>query len=561
MIGFASMGKSVIEFLDGWAPTRLPWIGALFKFPVLVLLLAICGLPLFVVIALIAMHSNFVLGNDFFVLFNDIDELADKAHLLPIPLFVFAGFLLARSGAPKRLVRLADAVFGALPGGLAIVSICACTFFTTFTGASGVTIIALGGLLFPVLMERGYPEKFSLGLLTSAGSLGLLFFPALPVFIFAVVYGISTESADVTPEGLFLAGFLPGVLLTVVLCIYAWLKGVRLNIARRPFDLRELGAAFKGAFWEAMLPVLLISAIVTGTTTLSEVATLTCVYLIIVEMVIYRELHPIKDLPRLVADSMVLVGAIVLIMAMIMPTKDILAEERVPERILEWFGQFIHSKIGFLIVLNFFLLVVGCLMDIFSAIVAVLPLLIPLSQRYGIDPLHLGVIFLTNLEIGYLTPPVGINLFISSFQFKRPVLSIYKSVIPYIVLMFGSLVVITYVPTLSSIVPDNVLEVPLMPHTQHFLGPDAEDDDNELSDDELFEKYLNESPPDGGGGDLVPGGGGDLAPDGGGDLMPDGGGDLMPDDSGDLMPDDSGDLLPDDSGDLAPDDSGDLAPD
>ncbi|HIA02945.1 MAG TPA: TRAP transporter large permease subunit, partial [Myxococcales bacterium] len=423
-----------------------------------VLLLAVVGLPLFVVIALLALFSYQGLDWPISSLFNDIDELADKAHLLPIPLFTFAGFLLARSKAPDRLVRLADAILGSAPGGLAIVSVCACTFFTTFTGASGVTIIALGGLLYPVLMKRNYPEQFSLGLLTSSGSLGLLFFPALPVFIFAVVYGFATNSSDVTPEGLFLAGLFPGILLTLVLCGYAAYVGNKHGIERTTFSFQELREAFRGAIWEAMLPGLLMGMLLSGLCSLNEIATLTVVYLMIVEMVIHRDIHPWKDLPRLVAESMVLVGAIILIMTMIMPTKDVLEDGQIPDKILEYFSQFITSKMAFLLVLNVFLLVVGCLMDIFSAIVAVLPLLIPFAVKFDVDPLHLGVIFLVNLEIGYLTPPVGINLFISSFQFRKPVLTVYRSVLPFIALLFATLMIITYVPALSTWLPEQFIE-------------------------------------------------------------------------------------------------------
>ncbi len=492
---------------------------AIGKFPFVVLGLALTGLPLFVVISLIAMGSYVDLGWELKDMFNDVFELADKAHLLPIPLFVFAGFLLA------------------------IVSMVACTFFTTFTGASGVTIIALGGLLYPVLLERKYPEQFSLGLLTSAGSLGLLFFPALPVFIFSVVYGITTESADVTAEGLFLAGFIPGVLLTVVLCAYAWYKGVRLNIEKQPFSMPELLSALRDGIWEALLPFLLIGSIVSGICTLSEVATLTCVYLMVVEMVIHREIHPFRDLPKLVADAMVLVGAIVMIMAMIMPTKDVMADQEIPQRILAWFSQFVDSKIGFLIVLNLFLIVVGCLMDIFSAIVAVLPLLIPLAKEYGVEPLHLGVIFLTNLEIGYLTPPVGINLFISSFQFKTPVLTVYKSVVSFILLMFASLLVITYVPSLSLAIPNAILEETYESQIENFGGGQKELED--MSDEE-FMKDAGFDDEDAG--DL------DGSEDGEeGDLSAD------DEDEGDLSADDEdeGDLKADDEadeGDLVPDD-------
>jgi tripartite ATP-independent transporter DctM subunit len=523
---------------------------------------ALAGLPLFIVIALLNMLSFSEMGWEFKDFFNDIDELADKAHLLPIPLFVFAGFILARSKAPDRLVRLADAALGALPGGLAIVSIVACTFFTTFTGASGVTIIALGGLLYPVLIQRRYPEQFSLGLLTSSGSLGLLFFPALPVFIFAVVYGITTETSDVTPEGLFLAGFLPGVLLTLVMCVYAWIRGTQLGIERRPFSMSELVAAFKDAIFEALLPVFLVGMVVGGYASLNEVATLTCVYLMIVEMVIHRDIHPIRDLPKLVAESMVLVGAIVLIMSMVMPGNDVLKDQRVPEQILAWFEQFIDSKIGFLMVLNLFLLVVGCLMDIFSAIVAVLPLLIPLAQRYGVEPLHLGVVFLANLEIGYLTPPVGMNLFISSFQFKKPVLSVYKSVIPFIGLLFAALLIITYVPWLSSALPDRFLMVPIPESTAAIYSQMEEEEECICPEDDplcrkcnadLYEDDASDE------GDTNASDEGDLGGSDDGDLGSNDDGDLTGnDDDGDLTGNDDGDLTGNDDGDLTGNDDGDL---
>ena len=528
------------------------WLGGK---PFIIAFLALSGLPLFVVIALLAFGSYARLGWDSSAMFNDIAILAYQGHLLPIPLFTFAGFLLARSGAPKRLVRVAEAAMGWLPGGLAIVSIVACTFFTTFTGASGVTIIALGGLLYPVLLKRKYPERFALGLLTSAGSLGLLFFPALPVFIYAVVYGITTDSSDVTPEGLFYAGFLPGVFMTGVLALYAAFKGVLLDIPRQPFSRKEFGQALWEAKWEALLPFGLVYMVLSGIATVNEVATLTCVYLMFVEvnfgkipfgngrslgLGVHRDISWSKDMPKLVADAMVLVGAIVLIMTMIMPSKEVLTDEKIPEAILEWFSQFIDSKIGFLIVLNIFLLIVGCLMDIFSAIVAVLPLLIPFAQAYGIDPLHLGVIFLTNLEIGYLTPPVGINLFISSFQFKKPVLTVYKSVITFMLLMFGSLMVITYVPALSTFIPNNFIETDFPSITSHFevdLGFDFDDDDDEDEDEDEDEPETEE---------------GDLTPEGAGD------GDESTDEEGDLVPDGAEPAADDPEGE---EDEGDLVPD
>ena len=417
--------------------------------------LALLGLPLFVVIALSVFVSYSGSHQEFLNFFNDPEELFDKAHLLPIPLFTFAGFLLARSKAPERLVRLADALLGWAPGGLAVVSIAACTFFTTFTGASGVTIIALGGLLYPVLLERRYGEKYSLGVLTASGSLGLLFFPALPVFIYAVVYGLASNSG-LKPSDLFLAGLLPGILLTAVLVVHAVRIGVLQKIERKKFVAGEIWPAFKGAFFEAMIPVLLLGLLMTGKASLNELATLTCVYLVLVEMVIHRDIHPTRDLPRLVAEAMVLVGAIVLIMTAVMPATDLLKEKEVARHLFEWFSQFVTSKLAFLMVLNLFLLVVGCLMDIFSAIVAVLPLLVPMAQEFHIHPLHLGVVFLANLEIGYLTPPVGMNLFISSFQFRKPVLTVYRAVLPFIGMLFAALLVITYVPALSTWLPEKM---------------------------------------------------------------------------------------------------------
>ncbi len=421
--------------------------------------LALLGLPLFVVIAVLAMTLMASDGMSLYGFFNDIEPLFDQEHLLPIPLFTFAGFLLARSNAPKRLVRFADAILGWAPGGLAIVAVCACTFFTTFTGASGVTIIALGGLLYPILMERKYPEQFSLGLLTASGSLGLLFFPALPVFIFALVYGLATPGQSImTPANLFMAGLIPGLILTGVLCGYSAIMGVRYKIKRTTFSWSEVGRALKEALGETLLPVFILTTILTGILDINEIATLTCVYLLILEVGIHRDIHVTRDLPKMVADSMILVGAIILIMTVVMPLTGYLNLNKIPEQILGVLEQHIDSRIAFLLALNVFLLIVGCLMDIFSAIVAVVPLLVPFAERYGVHPLHLGVIFLINLEIGYMTPPVGINLFIASFQFKKRVMTVYKSVIPYLLLLFATLMLITYVEPLSLWLPSQFMD-------------------------------------------------------------------------------------------------------
>jgi len=431
--------------------------------------LALVGLPLFVVIAVLAMTFMASDGMSLYGFFDDIEPLFDQEHLLPIPLFTFAGFLLARSNAPKRLVRFADAILGWAPGGLAIVAVCACTFFTTFTGASGVTIIALGGLLYPILIERQYPEQFSLGLLTTSGSLGLLFFPALPVFIFALVYGLATPGQSImTPANLFMAGLIPGIILTGVLCGYSAIMGVRYKIKRTRFSWNEVGSALREALGEALLPVLILTTILTGILDINEIATLTCVYLLILEVGIHRDIHVIRDLPKMVADSMILVGAIILIMTVVMPLTGYLNLNKIPEQILGVLEKHIDSRVAFLLALNVFLLIVGCLMDIFSAIVAVVPLLVPFAERYGVHPLHLGVIFLINLEIGYMTPPVGINLFIASFQFKKRVMTVYKSVIPYILLLFATLMVITYVEPLSLWLPSQFMDQSAEPELEEL---------------------------------------------------------------------------------------------
>ena len=491
--------------------------------------LALVGLPLFVVIAILAMTFMASDGMSLYGFFNDIEPLFDQEHLLPIPLFTFAGFLLARSNAPKRLVRFADAILGWAPGGLAIVAVCACTFFTTFTGASGVTIIALGGLLYPILMERQYPEQFSLGLLTTSGSLGLLFFPALPVFIFALVYGLATPGQSVmTPANLFMAGLIPGVVLTGVLCGYSAIMGVRYKIKRTTFSWDEVGEALKGALGEALLPVLILTTILTGILDINEIATLTCVYLLILEVGIHRDIHVTRDLPKMVADSMILVGAIILIMTVVMPLTGYLNLNRIPEQILGVLEQYIDSRVAFLLALNVFLLIVGCLMDIFSAIVAVVPLLVPFAERYGVHPLHLGVIFLVNLEIGYMTPPVGMNLFISSFQFKKRVMTVYKSVVPFILLLFATLLLITYVEPLSLWLPSQFMDQSAEPELEK-LHEEQSLEDLQLEFGEGLDSPAEDTT--GNDGEL-----GDEAGSDDGDLGDDGelGGDAPPGDDGEL---------------------------
>lgn len=462
---------------------------------VVLILLALLGAPLFVVMffATLCLYSQ--AGMDPINIFVVMSDLLEKPYLLPIPLFTLAGFLLAESGAPKRVVRFAEAVFGWIPGGLAVLSVSTCAFLTTFTGASGVTIIALGGMLFPLLRERCYPDGFSLGLITSAGSLGILFFPALPIFVYVTVYSLATEGfAPLSPLRVFLAGFFPGMLMLGMFMLYCVIKGIRLDIPRKPFDPKEAWLSFRGAFSELTLPVWLTLALRSGSIGLSEIATATIVYILVIEVVVYRGLHPVRDLPRVTFQGMQLVGAIAVILAVVLGYNNYLIDQQVPQAILAWIKQYISSPLLFLLGLNVFLLIVGCLMDIFSAMVAVLPLIIPLARSYGIAPEHLAIVFLANLEIGYVTPPVGMNLFISSLHFKKSLLLICKSVLPFIGLLGTALMLITYVPSLSTWLPE-VVEGKASARTVHPESleesggtslPDAFGDSDELED--LLEK-------------------------------------------------------------------------
>lgn len=410
--------------------------------------LAAVGLPLFVALGGLTMLGYVSLESDIQNLVIEMSAVASAPALVAIPLFTFAGYLMADSGTPSRLVRVARATVGWMPGGIAVVAVVACAFFTAFTGASGVTIIALGGLLFPILQKEGFPEKFSLGLLTSGGSLGLLFPPSLPVILYAIVAGGNGASVDI--DRLFTASLLPGILLVLFMAAYSAFVALRSpEVKRIPFEVKELGGALREARWELPLPVLILWGIYGGWLTVNEAAILTVLIALVVECALYRDLHFIRDVPRIAVKSVVLVGAILMILGVALGLTDFMVTAGIPDLILETIQANVSSRIGFLLALNVFLLVVGCLLDVFSAIIVVVPLIIPLANAYQVDPLHLGVIFLTNLEIGYLTPPVGMNLFLSAFRFQRPLLSLYRAAIPFITVLLLALAVITYVPELS----------------------------------------------------------------------------------------------------------------
>lgn len=408
----------------------------------LIILLALYGTPLFAIISSIALMAFYFADIDVTVVIIELYRLASQPVLLAIPLFTFAGYLLAESNSPTRLINVAKALFGWLPGGLSIVALLTCAVFTALTGASGVTIIALGGLLYPILIKEKYPEKFSLGLLTTSGSLGLLFPPSLPI----IVYGMISE---VSIDKLFLAGLLPGTLLIVMLSIYSVFKVRGQKIETTPFNFRKALRAIREAAWELPLPIIILGGIYAGFFTPTEAAAITAFYVLVVEVVIYRDIKIKTDLPRVMRDSMVLVGGILVILGAALGMANYMIDAEIPMKILGFMQQFITSKVMFLIALNIFLLIVGALMDIFSAILVVVPLIIPIAESYGVNSIHLGIIFLTNLEIGYSTPPVGINLFISSFRFEKPVVKLYSASVPFLIILLIALIIITYVPELS----------------------------------------------------------------------------------------------------------------
>lgn len=412
-----------------------------------VLLLAVLGMPLFAVILGIALLGLQSAGYEQAAL-TEFYGLGDMPGLIAIPLFTLAGYLLSESGAPKRLVRLSDALLGSLPGGLAIVAIVACALFTAFTGASGVTVVAMGALLYPALKAAGYPDNYSLGLVTAAGSLGLLFAPSLPLILYGFIAAPIAVNPSVTVQDLFLAGLLPGALMLAVLSAHAVWVGQSVDAPRTAFDLRELIAAAKDARWELPLPFLVLVAIYQGVLAVSEVSALTAAYVLVVTVLVRREIR-LPQLPAVMAESMRMVGAILLILGAARALSNWFIDQDVPGRLYALVSTHIDSPLEFLLVLNVFLLVVGMLVDIFSAIVILTPLLMPLAAQFGVHPAHLGIVMLANLQIGYFTPPVGMNLFIAAYRFKVPVTTLVRATFPFLLLLGGSVLLITWWPWLS----------------------------------------------------------------------------------------------------------------
>lgn len=409
-----------------------------------IVFLAILGTPLFIIMSLAALVAFSFSGVEVSAVAQEFYRISSAPTLMTIPLFTFAGYLMAESKSPQRLLKLAETGLGWLPGGISIVALVVCAFFTAFTGASGVTIIALGGLIYPILIKDGYSEKYTLGMVTASGSLGLLFPPSLPIILYGLV-------AKVDIDKLFKAGLVPGLVIMIILSAWAVYNSPKaeVGIPKKVFVLNDFLQALREAWLEALLPVAVLVGIYGGFVTVTEAAAFTALYVFIIEVFIYKDLSFSKDVPNVIIESMSLVGGILLILCCALGFTNFLVDEEIPLKIFALMKEFLHDKYSFLLFLNIFLLVVGCLMDIFSAIVVVVPLIIPIANDFGVDPIHLAMIFLANLEIGYLTPPVGINLFIASFRFKKPITTLYKSSVPFLILLIIALAIITYVPDLS----------------------------------------------------------------------------------------------------------------
>jgi tripartite ATP-independent transporter DctM subunit len=378
----------------------------------------------------------------------EVYRLAEMPVLSAIPFFTFAGYLLGESKAPQRLVRITDALLGWMPGGLAIVALCACALFTAFTGASGVTIVALGALLFPALQKSGYKERFGLGLITTSGSLGLLFAPSLPLILYGVVAQQMGLDIPVSIDDLFLAGILPGLLMVFALSAYSVWQGRGLPQSTSRFDRAEAWAAIKDSAWEIPLPFLVLGGIYGGLFAVSDAAAVTALYALVVIVLIRREVT-FKNLPKVMQESMMLVGAIMVILGVSLASTNYMIDAEIPTKIFDFIRAHIDSKYTFLILLTLFLLVLGMMLDIFSAIVIMVPIILPIAIGYGLHPIHLGILFLANMQLGYFTPPVGMNLFIASFRFNRPVMELYKATIPFFVILLACVLVITYWEGLS----------------------------------------------------------------------------------------------------------------
>ncbi len=418
---------------------------------VLLILLALMGAPLFAVILGAAALGFYALDTPLSVLHINLYQLSDSVVLMALPLFTFAGFLLGEARTADRMVRLSQAAFGWMRGGMAFVALIACAVFTALTGGSGVTIVALGGLLFPALVKAGYRERFSLGLITSSGSLGLLLVPSVPLLIYGIIAQQLSQQLDMPPVqivDLYLAGIFPALLMVGLL--YGWCAWTTRHdpVPRQAFSWPELRTALWAMRWEVPLPFVVLGGIFSGILVVSEAAAVTALYVLVAEVLLYREIRW-RQLPGIMRESMVMVGGILLILAVALAFTDFLVYAQVPSDLFAFISTHVESKLTFLILLNLLLLLLGAMLDIFAALVIMVPLILPLALRYGVDPVHLGIIFVANMQIGYFTPPVGMNLFIASYRFRRSISELYAATIPFMLVLLIALLLITYWPELS----------------------------------------------------------------------------------------------------------------
>lgn len=419
------------------------WLG------VVVLLLALlAGAPLFAVLLGGAMLGFAASDIDLAIVAIEVYRIVDTPLLVALPLFTYSGYLLAQARTSQRLVNLVLGLFGALPSGLAMVGFVACAVFTALTGASGVTIVALGALLLPALVQSGYDERFSLGLVTTSGSLGLLLVPSVPLILYGIIAQQLNVGEPFTIFELFQAGVLPMLLMLVLLIGWTLWRHRGGSVPRVAFSWRRLWAACVDARWELPLPLVVLGGIYSGMVAVSEAAALTAVYVTVAEVMLYREVRW-RELPRVMVDSMVMVGGILLVLGVALAFTNFLVDAQVPQYLFELIQAHIHSTLGFLLLLNVLLLVLGAMLDIFSALVIVVPLILPVAVGYGVHPVHLGIIFLANMQIGYFTPPVGMNLFIASYRFQKPLHELYAASWPFMLVLLAALMFITYVPWLS----------------------------------------------------------------------------------------------------------------
>ncbi len=443
LLSFFTSADQFNSWADKLSTSMLPLTKSLAWFSLIILLVsALFGTPIFIVLGGMALFFFTKAGGSIEVISNEAYMMLSGAAIPAIPLFTFSGFILSGSKAGERLVKLFQSVFGWMPGGLAVVTILVCAFFTTFTGASGVTILALGGLLSYILINNHYPKIFTQGLLTATGSIGLLFPPSLPIIMYGVV-------AQINIKHMFIAGLLPGFLMIITLMIIGIQIASKNKIPRIPFNIKKIWHPLKSAFGEILLPFIIFFGFFKGYTTIVETGAIAVVSCLILEVFIHRDIK-LKELPRIFLKCMPIIGGVLIILSVAQGLSYYIVDAEIPMKLTQLCQTYIHSKYIFLILLNIALLIVGCFMDIYSAIIVVVPLILPLGMVYHIAPVHLGIIFLANLELGYLTPPVGLNLYLASYTFEEPLAKIYKNVILFLLILLVDVLLITYLPWITT---------------------------------------------------------------------------------------------------------------